>query len=149
MAITIYFDGLCEPVNPGGIATYGYTIYRDSEKIHEEYGIAGVGSRGEWTSNNTAEYTALIKALQWLLENSYTNEEVKAYGDSQLVVKQLTGEYRVRSPHLKPLHQKTLQLIKQFKKFTIHWIPRSQNREADQLSRKAYQQYMENQRLLT
>ncbi len=145
MAITIYFDGLCEPVNPGGIAAYGYVIYRNGKKIHEGYGIAGVESRGEWTSNNTAEYTALIKALQWLLENGYTSQEVKAYGDSQLVVKQLTGEYRVRSPHLKPLHQKTLQLIKHFKKFTIHWIPRNQNREADQLSRKAFKQYIESQ----
>ena len=65
--IEVYFDGACEPVNPKGIATYGYVVYRNGKKIREDCGLVGIG---QGATNNIAEYTALIKALEYLI---YTN----------------------------------------------------------------------------
>ena len=77
--ITIYFDGLCRPKNPGGVATYGYLIYRDGEKIKRGYGVVG---SGPGMTNNVAEYSALKQAAEWVSQNIPDNEIV-IKGDSQ------------------------------------------------------------------
>lgn len=136
--ITVYFDGLCEPVNPGGIATYGFVIYRDNSLIHSEGGFIGAGYLGNDVTNNVAEYTALIKALEWLLENGYSDEELVIRGDSQLTIRQLKGEYSVHSPRIAPLYHRAMTLINQFRDVQFEWVPRSGNKEADSLSRQAY-----------
>ena len=61
--ITLYFDGLCRPRNPGGVATFGYVIYKDGEK--GEKWVWGNWLRCEMT-NNVAEYSALKHALEWI-----------------------------------------------------------------------------------
>ena len=142
MPVEVYFDGLCEPINPGGIATYGYVIYVNGVKIYEGCGCAGAGIFGDDVTNNVAEYIALIKSLEWLIENGYTDTEVRVYGDSQLVIMQINGRYSVRSPRIVPLFNKVNRLLSRFKSISLTWIPRDENKEADNLSKKAYYAFL-------
>jgi ribonuclease HI len=139
--IKAYFDGLCEPVNPGGVATYGYVIYRDDTKIVSGYGVIGAGMFGDETSNNIAEYYALIKLLEKIIELGIRGD-IEIYGDSQLIINQVNGVYRVRSKKLKSLYEKTLELLSMLRNVRISWIPREMNKEADKLSYKAYIDFM-------
>jgi ribonuclease HI len=137
LQIEVYFDGLCQPVNPGGIACYAYVVRKDGHTVHSDSGLAAEPfSKG--ASNNVAEYTALIKALEWLIANGYTSARVEVKSDSQLVVKQLSGEYRVKAKQIVPLFQKAAVLMKKFSKIAIQWVPREKNIEADRLTEKAY-----------
>lgn len=135
MAFTIYCDGLCEPYNPGGTATYGFVIYQDDKKMKEGWGVIGTG-RG--MTNNIAEYTAGIKAIEWMLSNGYMNDKMTLKSDSQLLIYQLAGSYAVRSPRIRPLYNQLCSLLKNFKQKSYRWIPRESNEEADALSRRAY-----------
>ena len=89
-------------------------------------------------SNNVAEYQALILALEKALELGARSATV--FLDSELVVRQIRGEYRVREPHLKELHQKALELLNQLSQYSILYIPREENRRADQLANEAIDQ---------
>lgn len=133
--IYLYCDGLTEPVNPGGIACYGWVAYRDGERLAE--GSAVVCS-GPGATNNVAEYSAVIAGLEWLLKNGYQREEVVVRSDSQLCIYQLAGRYAVRSPRLWPLFSRARELASQFRRVRFEWVPRSRNAEADLLSRRAY-----------
>lgn len=136
-----YFDGLCEPVNPGGVATYGYVVYRGSVRLVSGYGVVGAGMLGDDTSNNVAEYYGLIKLLEKLVELGVRTAEV--YGDSQLVINQINGVFRVRSSRLKPLYERAIELLNAIESAKVVWIPREMNTEADRLSYKAYIEFME------
>ena len=138
--IKVYFDGACEPVNPKGIATYGYAVYRDGRKIRENYGLVEVG-RG--ATNNIAEYTALIKALEYLISTNKVDEKIIVYSDSQLVVRQLNGYYMVWSENIRPLYDHVMKMLPLFKDIRFKWIPREENEEADYLSKKAYYEYLD------
>ena len=77
--IQVYFDGLCQPYNPGGIACYAFVILAKKEheqkqqQYYSEYGLAAEPFSDSAT-NNVAEYTGIIKALEWLLKkNNYNN----------------------------------------------------------------------------
>ena len=73
--IQVYFDGLCQPYNPGGIACYAFVILTKKGHEHSEYGLAAEPFSDSAT-NNVAEYTGIIKALEWLLEkNNYNNNQ--------------------------------------------------------------------------
>jgi ribonuclease HI len=142
MAVVVYFDGLCEPVNPGGIAAYGFVIYRGGERVHAGRGVVGAGYLGDDVTNNVAEYTALIKALEWLIENGFSGEELVVRGDSQLVIRQLRGEYAVKSPRIAPLYARVRGLLRRFRSVELEWVPRELNAEADALSRAAYEEFL-------
>jgi len=135
MAIIVNCDGLCEPVNPGGVACYGWVAYKDGGKIAEDCGVVCSGPEA---TNNVAEYTAVIRALKWLLENGYQSKEVEIRSDSQLCIYQITGVYGVHSPRILPLWEKVSLLARRFRNLRFRWVPREQNVEADALSRKAY-----------
>jgi len=137
MAVVVHVDGLCEPVNPNGVACYGYVIYRDGEKLEEGCGVVEHPS----SSNNVAEYTACIKALERLIELGLT-EDVLVRSDSQLLIYQLKGFYTVKAARIIPLYEKVTTLIKQFKRIRFEWVPREENEEADELSRRAYYDYV-------
>jgi len=139
MALVGNCDGLCEPVNPGGTACYGWVAYRGREKIGEGCGVICSGPEA---TNNVAEYTAVIKALEWLLKNGFAGEEVEVRSDSQLCIYQLQGFYAVRSPRILPLYEKAVSLVRKFKRVRFRWVPREENEEADALSRKAYSSSM-------
>lgn len=135
--IEVYFDGLCQPVNPGGIACYAFVVKKDGKTIQSDYGVAAEPFSKDAT-NNVAEYTALVKALEWLLANSTISGKVEIKSDSQLVVKQLSGEYKVKAKRIIPLYKKVLLLRSKFKDIEIKWVPREENKEADRLTNKAY-----------
>ena len=135
--IEVYFDGLCQPINPGGISCYAFIVKSDERIIHSDYGVAAKPFSEEST-NNVAEYTALAKALQWLLANNFNSNKVEIKSDSQLVVNQLTGDYKVKARRILPLFKQVLFLKTKFKDIQIKWIPRDMNREADTLTNKAY-----------
>ena len=91
MPLTMYFDGLCLPKNPGGVATYGFLVKRGTKTIHEEGGLAAAPYTPVAT-NNVAEYTGVLKALEWALANGMSSETITVRGDSELVVRQIKGE---------------------------------------------------------
>lgn len=135
--IEVYFDGLCQPVNPGGIPCYAFLVKSGGKTIYSEYGVAGEPFSKEAT-NNVAEYTALAKALQWLIESNFSSQRVEIKSDSQLVVNQLSGDYKVKSRRIISLYKEVLLLKNKFQDIQIIWIPRDKNREADKLTNKAY-----------
>jgi ribonuclease HI len=147
--IQVYFDGLCQPYNPGGIACYAFIILAKKEHEREQQQYSGYGLAvepfGDNATNNVAEYTGIIKALEWLLEkNNYNNnQKIIIRGDSQLVINQIKGKYKVRAVKIIPLYQKVKSLLSKFKDIKIEWIPRDNNKEADKLSNKAYQEILE------
>jgi ribonuclease HI len=135
--IEVYFDGLCQPINPGGISCYAFIVKSGRRTIYSDYGVAGEPF-SENSSNNVAEYTALVKALQWLLENNLGSTKVEIKGDSQLIVNQLTGDYKVKAKRIISLYKQVLLLKSKFQDVQIKWVPREKNREADRLTNKAY-----------
>ena len=86
-------------------------------------------------TNNFAEYQGLLAALRYALDNRRTHLRVKS--DSELLVRQIQGRYKVKSADLKPLHQQALGLISELQKFEIEYVPREKNREADRLVNEA------------
>lgn len=135
--IEVYFDGLCQPINPGGISCYAFLVKSGGRTIYSDYGIA-VEPFSQDSTNNVAEYTALVKALQWLLEKNLGSTKVEIKSDSQLIVNQLTGDYKVKSKRIMSLYKQVLLLKSKFQDIEIKWIPREENREADRLTNKAY-----------
>lgn len=137
MLIEVYFDGLCQPINPGGIPCYAFIVKGDGKTIYSDYGIAGEPFSNDST-NNVAEYTALVKALEWLLANNLGSSRVEIMSDSQLIVNQLAGDYKVKAKRMISLYKQVLRLMRTFQDIQIKWVPRENNREADRLTNKAY-----------
>ena len=86
-------------------------------------------------TNNYAEYSGLLAALSYTLKHGF--KALKVYSDSELLVKQITGEYKVSSPTLKELNRDAGKLIAQLESFEITHLPREKNREADRLANLA------------
>lgn len=84
------------------------------------------------TTNNIAEYTAMLTALKEALEMNF--EEIEVISDSELMVKQINGEYQVKNEGIKPLYKEACELLKGFKNFTVRHVRREQNKEADKLA---------------
>jgi ribonuclease HI len=132
--VHVHFDGACEPPRGGGVATYGFTV--EGEGLdHEEKGLA-VRPWSPRATNNVAEYTAAIRALEWLAAQGYSGK-VRLLGDSQLVVRQMQGQYRVRMPHLREYWERLRTLARHFEGVDYVWIPREINQRADELSKEA------------
>ncbi|MCK5434499.1 MAG: ribonuclease HI family protein [Dehalococcoidales bacterium] len=128
----IYADGASRG-NPGP-AAIGVTIKDKKGKL-----ITFISQRIGRATNNQAEYRAIIAALEEATRLGVKQVEIKT--DSELVVRQINGEYRVKKATLKPLYQQVKQLQSQLKSFTITHIPRQQNIEADKLANKALNDY--------
>ena len=127
MRLIIFTDGGARG-NPGP-AGIGIVI-KEGGKIVKEYGeYIGVAT------NNQAEYRALISALESAKEMGAT--EIAVFMDSELIVKQLKGEYRVRDAGLSPLYLKVHNLRAGFRKFFVSHVPREKNKEADKLVNEA------------
>jgi ribonuclease HI len=87
------------------------------------------------TTNNIAEYSALLYGLEEAL--MLRADEIVVNMDSELVAKQLTGDYRVKDSGLKPLFERAINMLKSFKNFEIRHIEREKNKEADKLVNRA------------
>jgi len=84
----------------------------------------------------------LILALEWLTTKyDISNSSLSIKGDSQLVIKQLKGEYAVRAPNLLKLYSRSRKLLRKFKKWKAIWIPRTLNAKADELANLALAGY--------
>lgn len=136
MKAIMHFDGACLPINPNGVATYGYVIFAEGKIVEKGSGIAA-----EKGTNNIAEYTAMIKGMERALELGF--DELIVRGDSQLAINQMIGLYAVRSPNIYPLWEKAQKLARRFRKIRFEWVPREQNEVADELSTQAYIEYVE------
>lgn len=132
-----------EPVNPNGVATYGFTVYRNGDNIMRGYGVVG---EGEGMSNNLGEYAALCEALKTLIRLNLTEEEVVVKSDSKLLVNQMNGVWKCHGGYYISKYIEAKELVKFFKKIRFIWIPREENSEADQLSRRAYEEYLSSHR---
>jgi ribonuclease HI len=130
----VHFDGACQPPKGPGVATFGFVI-EGGEADVEESGLAAP-PYSEHSTNNVAEYVAATRALEWLRSQGYQGPVVMS-GDSQLVVRQMNGEYEVRSEHLRAYHSWLVQLAGQFASVAWVWVPREQNLRADALSKAA------------
>lgn len=123
--IIAYIDGGARG-NPGP-AGYGVSVQRaDGTVLAELHGGLGIAT------NNVAEYNGLLSALQWAIDNGHTAVHVKA--DSELLVKQMRGEYKVKHPGLQPLYVRARLLVMQLDRVVFEHVRRDLNKEADRLS---------------
>ncbi len=119
----IHIDGAARG-NPGP-AAFAVVIEQPGRSAVEESATLGTAT------NNVAEYTALVRALELAVEMGI--QKATVYSDSELMVKQMSGEYRVKHPDLQPLHQAASHLRKQIGSVTITHVRREQNKRADEL----------------
>lgn len=125
--VSVYIDGASRG-NPGP-AAYAVLV-----KTAQGKPLASLSKILGETTNNVAEYRALLAALEYAVEHQH---EVKLYSDSELLVRQIEGRYKVKSADLKPLHDRARTLIRQLKAFSITHVPREENQEADRLANEA------------
>jgi ribonuclease HI len=138
--ITVRFLGQCLPRNPGGIACYAYIIRnKEGHLLHESCGLAAEPNSPSST-NGVATYTALIRALEWLIKNGYSNDIIKVYGNSKLVISQVNeGEVGVISSTNKnniskntlPLYAKVMKLKPKFYYISFELNNDNDNRHID------------------
>jgi ribonuclease HI len=127
--LTIYTDGASRG-NPGA-AAFAYVIAQDGQPPIEEAGCLGT------LTNNQAEYTALIKALEHALDLG-PEHRVMLHSDSELMVKQMNGLYRVKNPELIDLYEQARSLVRRFPAgVTIRHVRRAENSRADALGNEA------------
>lgn len=127
--VIIYTDGASRG-NPGQ-ASVGVSVW--SPDLSEEVFFWGE-PLGQQT-NNYAEYLGVVRALEMALENGVKRLELRS--DSQLLIRQITGEYRVKNEGLKPLFQRVKELELMFESCRWSHVPREQNKRADELANRA------------
>jgi ribonuclease HI len=106
-----------------------YVTTPEGAVVAELYGYLGRAS------NNVAEYQALIHALKYALDRGA--RRVKVFSDSELVVRQISGQYRVKHPDMIPLHGKARGLLSRFEEASLSHVRREQNKDADRLANQA------------
>jgi ribonuclease HI len=142
-----YFDGACEPRNPGGNMGLGACIF-SIQNWKEQPGIQ-VFCHSEFmeadldNSNNVAEYFAFEKLLDWLKENSKDfDDKVYIYGDSALVINQMSGAWKMNRGYYIPIAKRCQAKLADLKemgvKFVLSWVPRQKNSYADELSKREF-----------
>jgi len=131
MKLLIQTDGASRG-NPGP-AAYGFIIYKDGDVFKKEGKVLGV------TTNNIAEYTGLVKALEFLADEVLPDgvEELAIEADSQLMIRQLEGTYKVKNEGLKSLFGKITVMLREYNHVTFTHIFREFNKEADLLGNLA------------
>jgi ribonuclease HI len=127
MRCILFFDGACRG-NPGPMAI-GVVLMKNGKKLGELSKRLGIGT------NNIAEWSALIEGLKLAMAHGCRELEVR--GDSQLVIKQMSGQYRVKSDNLIPLFNEARKLRGNFKEIDFKWIKREDNARTDTLSNDA------------
>jgi ribonuclease HI len=123
---TVWFDGACSG-NPGPMGA-GAVL----EAGGQPQAFSRAMGRG---TNNEAEYNGLLLGLRQALAAGATDLTVR--GDSQLILRQLEGKYRVKAANLQGLHREARLLLQKFKRVRLEWVPREQNAGADRAARDA------------
>jgi ribonuclease HI len=140
--LVAFADGACEPVNPGGTATWGVVVY--DEQGQEVVADCGVIARGPGATNNVAEFASATCAMQLVRAlGCPRGSHLTLHGDSQLWVRMLNGIGRPRTldaPYV-PFYEQARAALAQLRaegvRVTISWVPREQNQRADALSKLA------------
>lgn len=148
--VTVRFLGQCLPRNPGGIACYAYIIRnKEGLLLHESCGLAAEPNSTSST-NSVANYTALVKALEWLIKNRYTKDIIKVYGNSKLVVSQIndgesviSSNKNIISKNVLPLYTKVMKMKSKFYYVSFEMNSNNDNnhiddKEVEELSLLAY-----------
>ncbi len=105
--------------------------FREDYRFSEYIGIA---------TNNVAEYTALVKGLK--IARGFKLKRIKIFLDSELLVKQIKGMYRVRNTNLKPFWEEAQSILKQFDSYMITHVRRELNKEADLLAKRSIENFI-------
>jgi len=129
LELKIFCDGASRG-NPG-LAGAGVAIFCDGIELDQISKFLGK------KTNNEAEYLALTLALKWIENHKYFDKKITIYADSQLVVKQLNGEYKVKAPKIVPLFREAKLLVNKCLNIKFVWLRREQNVEADMLANMA------------
>lgn len=133
MKVSIYTDGGSRG-NPGP-SGFGVAVYDESGKV-----ISQISKFIGVKTNNEAEYSALLDALIWVKENlsNYDISSLNFYSDSQLMVRQIEGRYKVKAPTIVPLYRQVISLLQDINlPYKFSDIPREQNSLADSLANQA------------
>ena len=134
MHLTIYTDG--GSLNNPGKAASAFLIYKDGKLLHKDSGVIGIAS------NNVAEYTALILALGYVYTQVKSEKlkvkSLQVISDSQLMVRQVNGLYKVKHADIKPLHSRVKMLEMEIGlPISYTHVLREKNQEADKLVKTA------------
>lgn len=131
MKLIIFTDGASRG-NPGH-ASYGFTIAdKNGKTLFEEGKYIGI------TTNNVAEYTGVYEALKAAQENYGKGPlNIELFADSKLVAEQMSGRYKIKSPHLKQIIEKIRILSMELGLVTYNHVPRAKNKTADALANEA------------
>ena len=129
---TIYTDGAAKG-NPGPAGAGWVVIDSKGKTVLENKKYLGE------LTNNQAEYGALLLALEDAVKVGAN--KLLLCADSELMVRQLKGEYKVKNDGLKPLFQKAVLTLSKFESYTLKYIPREQNSEADRLANEAIEDH--------
>jgi len=134
LTVVVYIYGLSRPSNPG-TGTYAFLVYEGTKKIAEGHGLAGYD-----VTSNFAEYTALAEALKKLRELRIEGD-VLVRSDSKLLVGHMSEGWKVKGGMYLDKLREAQDLVKEFGSIRFEWIPREQNKEADLLTRIAYEEH--------
>lgn len=126
--LRVFIDGASRG-NPGEAGFGVHVEAEDGGQVAGFYGYLGTAS------NNVAEYEALLHALRWALRHGLTRLEV--FSDSELVVRQMNGQYKVKHPDMVPRHREAQTLLRRFERARVAHVRREQNKHADRLANQA------------
>ena len=138
MKVVVHVDGGARG-NPGPAAAACVLSSPGGELLGEHAQLLG------HTTNNVAEYRALLLGLEQARKLGAS--EVEVIGDSELIAKQVTGEYKVKNETLRPLHREATEALRAFDRVSIRTVPRAQNARADALVNAALDQARDASRL--
>ena len=126
-AVSLFIDGVAD-LNTKTVGIGGVFLGENNEELSRfsEY--------LDDATNNEAEYSALIRGLELNIM------DIKIYADSELVVKQVNGEYKVKHERMRPLHRKAIALLYQYSNWSLQHVPRDDNTIADKLSKEGMEQ---------
>ena len=125
--ISLYFDGSCFPT---GTEAHGAYILKDGDNVLHQHNFL----EAKEGTNNIAEWAGLVAGLRHLRQH-YPDRGVHIFGDSQLVIYQLTGKYACKKEHLLPYLQEARQLLDGVD-WKAEWVRRDKNSDCDALSKK-------------
>jgi ribonuclease HI len=126
--VIVHVDGGARG-NPGPAAAAAVVSDPDGQVLDEAAEVLGVAT------NNVAEYRGLLLGLQRARERGAT--EIEIVNDSELVAKQINGEYKVKHADMKPLHRAATEVLQGFDRWSVRSVPRAQNAHADALVNQA------------
>jgi len=127
-ALRLHVDGASRG-NPGEAGFGVHVTAEDGSAVASLYGYLGKAT------NNVAEYQALLHGLRFAISRGASRVEV--FSDSELLVRQIEGRYRVKNAGLQPLHREAQSLLARFERSRVAHVPRERNREADALANRA------------